>query len=70
MKAKHIPRIDIHDRIELKNSLPLRTPYVIYIDPCESLTLSGKNAESLDAILTLRFNVRNVFSFIEISNKL
>ena len=26
MKAKHIPRIDIHDRIELKNALPLRTP--------------------------------------------
>ena len=30
MKAKQIPRIDIHDRIELKNALPLRTPYVIY----------------------------------------
>ena len=24
MKAKHIPRIDIHDRMELKNALPLR----------------------------------------------
>ena len=30
MKAKQIPRIDIHDRMELKNALPLRTPYVIY----------------------------------------
>ena len=28
MKAKHIPRIDIHDRMELKNALPLRTPYL------------------------------------------
>ena len=34
MKAKAIPRIDIYDRVELKNALPLRTPYVIYIDPC------------------------------------
>ena len=36
MKAKHIPRIDLHDRYELKNALPLRTPYVIYIDPCDT----------------------------------
>ena len=31
--AKSIPRFDLHDRIELKNALPLRTPYVIHIDP-------------------------------------
>ena len=42
MKAKHIPRIDIHDRIELKNALPLRTPYVIYIDPCDSCNFRCK----------------------------
>ena len=36
MKAKQIPRIDIHDRMELKNALPLRTPYVIYIDPSDT----------------------------------
>ena len=36
MKARLIPRIDIHDRIELKNALPLRTPYVIHIDPCDT----------------------------------
>lgn len=42
MKAKHIPRIDIHDRIELKNSLPLRTPYVIYIDPCDTCNFRCK----------------------------
>lgn len=35
MKAKRIPRIDIHDRIELKNALPLRTPYVVHIDPSD-----------------------------------
>ncbi len=42
MTAKHIPRIDIHDRIELKNSLPLRTPYVIYIDPCDTCNFHCK----------------------------
>lgn len=42
MKVKQIPRIDIHDRIELKNALPLRTSYVIYIAP--KLEFESKNA--------------------------
>ena len=42
MKAREIPRIDIHDRIELKNALPLRTPYVIYIDPCDTCNFRCK----------------------------
>ena len=42
MKAKQIPRIDLHDRIELKNALPLRTPYVIYIDPCDTCNFRCK----------------------------
>lgn len=42
MKAKHIPRIDIHDRIALKNALPLRTPYVIHIDPCDTCNFHCK----------------------------
>ena len=42
MKAKQIPRIDIHDRYELKNALPLRTPYVIYIDPCDTCNFRCK----------------------------
>mgnify|MGYP004732939365 CR=1 FL=1 len=42
MKARHIPRIDIHDRLELKNALPLRTPYVIYIDPCDTCNFKCK----------------------------
>ncbi len=42
MKARHIPRIDLHDRIELKNALPLRTPYVIYIDPCDTCNFHCK----------------------------
>ena len=42
MNAKQIPRIDIHDRIELKNALPLRTPYVIYIDPSDTCNFRCK----------------------------
>ncbi len=42
MKAKQIPRIDIHDRMELKEALPLRTPYVIHIDPCDTCNFHCK----------------------------
>lgn len=42
MRARQIPRIDIYDRIELKNALPLRTPYVIYIDPCDTCNFQCK----------------------------
>ncbi len=42
MKARQIPRIDIHDRQELKEALPLRTPYVIYIDPCDTCNFHCK----------------------------
>ena len=42
MKARQIPRIDLYDRIELKNALPLRTPYVIYIDPCDTCNFRCK----------------------------
>ena len=42
MKARQIPRIDIRDRIELKNALPLRTPYVIYIDPSDTCNFRCK----------------------------
>ena len=42
MKARYIPRIDIHDRQELKNALPLCTPYVIHIDPCDTCNFRCK----------------------------
>ncbi len=42
MKAKLIPRIDIHDRYELKDALPLRTPYVIHIDPSDTCNFRCK----------------------------
>lgn len=37
-----MPRIDIHDRYELKEALPLRTPYVIHIDPCDTCNFRCK----------------------------
>ena len=51
MNAKSIPRIDLHDRIELKNALPLRTPYVIYIDPCDTCNFRCKFCPSGNAEL-------------------
>ena len=36
MKARRVPRIDIQDRDELRSALPLRTPFIIYIDPCDT----------------------------------
>lgn len=42
MNARYIPRIDLHDRLELKNALPMETPYVIHIDPCDTCNFSCK----------------------------
>ncbi len=42
MRAKNIPRIDIHDRYELKEALPMRTPYVIHIDPSDTCNFRCK----------------------------
>ncbi|MBR6114423.1 MAG: radical SAM protein [Oscillospiraceae bacterium] len=51
MKARRIPRIDIHDRIELKNALPLRTPFVVHIDPCDTCNFRCKFCPSGDTAL-------------------
>ena len=58
MKAKPIPRIDIHDRIELKNALPLRTPYVLHIDPCDTCNFHCKFCPSGNRELMSRTNGR------------
>lgn len=42
MKAKRIPRIDMFDRMELKKVLPLSTPYIVYIDPCDTCNFKCK----------------------------
>ncbi|MDD2958145.1 MAG: radical SAM/SPASM domain-containing protein [Lachnospiraceae bacterium] len=51
MSAKLKPRIDLHDREELKDALPLRTPYVVYIDPCDTCNFHCKFCPSGDGAL-------------------
>lgn len=42
MKAQIKPRIDLYQRDELREVIPLRTPYVIYIDPCDKCNFQCK----------------------------
>ena len=51
MRAKKMPRIDMHDRLELKEALPLRTPYVVYIDPCDTCNFHCKFCPTADHAL-------------------
>ena len=51
MKARIIPRIDLHDREELRRALPLRTPYVIHIDPCDVCNFHCRFCPSGDGAL-------------------
>lgn len=48
MKAQLKPRIDLHDRHELKDMIPLRTPYVIHIDPSDICNFHCKFCPSGD----------------------
>ncbi len=48
MRAKKIPRIDMYDRMELKEALPLRTPLVVYIDPCDTCNFRCKFCPTAD----------------------
>ncbi|MFV0529387.1 MAG: radical SAM/SPASM domain-containing protein [Lachnospiraceae bacterium] len=42
MKAVIKPRIDVYDRETLRAMIPLRTPHVIYIDPCDMCNFQCK----------------------------
>ncbi|MDR2386070.1 MAG: radical SAM protein [Deltaproteobacteria bacterium] len=42
MKAQLKPRLDLFDRLELRKVIPLVTPYVIYIDPCDQCNFQCK----------------------------
>lgn len=58
MKAQIKPRIDLYDPNELKDALPLRTPYVIYIDPCDTCNFHCKFCPSGDRSLLKSTNGR------------
>ena len=42
MRARRVPRIDIQDADELRAVLPVRTPFIIYIDPCDTCNFRCK----------------------------
>lgn len=60
MKAQIKPRIDLYDSIQLKDAIPLRTPYVVYIDPCDTCNFQCKfcptGDRSLMKAITGRFH--------------
>ncbi|MEG0379262.1 MAG: radical SAM protein, partial [Eubacterium sp.] len=51
MKAQIKPRIDLYDRNELKDAIPLKTPYVIYIYTCDTCNFHCKFCPSGDRSL-------------------
>lgn len=58
MQARYIPRIDLRDPLELKDELPLRTPYVIHIDPCDTCNFHCKFCPSGNLELMKKTNGR------------
>lgn len=58
MQARYIPRIDLRDPRELKEALPLRTPYVIHIDPCDICNFHCKFCPSGNLELMKKTNGR------------
>lgn len=58
MQARYIPRIDLRDLLELKEALPLRTPYVIHIDPCDTCNFHCKFCPSGNLELMKKTNGR------------
>lgn len=58
MQARYIPRIDLRDPLELKEALPLRTPYVIHIDPCDTCNFHCKFCPSGNLELMKKTNGR------------
>lgn len=59
MKAKKIPRIDIQDPVELKNAIPLTTPFVIHIDPSDTCNFRCKFCPSGNRELMKKIEGRN-----------
>ncbi len=59
MKAKIQPRIDLYDSNQLKDAIPLRTPYVIYIDPCDRCNFQCKFCPTGDRDLMKSVRGRN-----------
>ncbi|MDR2349342.1 MAG: radical SAM protein, partial [Deltaproteobacteria bacterium] len=59
MKAKIKPRLELLDRLELKEMIPLLVPYVIYIDPCDRCNFQCKFCPTGDRELMRKTRGRN-----------
>ncbi|MDR2354148.1 MAG: radical SAM protein [Deltaproteobacteria bacterium] len=59
MRAQIKPRLDLFDRLELKDAIPLVTPYVIYIDPCDKCNFQCKFCPTGDRELMKKIYGRN-----------
>jgi molybdenum cofactor biosynthesis enzyme MoaA len=59
MRAEIKPRLDLFDRHELKDVIPLLTPYVIYIDPSDKCNFQCKFCPTGDRELMKKTYGRN-----------
>jgi MoaA/NifB/PqqE/SkfB family radical SAM enzyme len=59
MKAQIKPRLDLFDRLELKEVIPLVTPYVVYVDPCDKCNFQCKFCPTGDRELMKKTYGRN-----------
>lgn len=58
MNAKIKPRIDLENRTKLETVIPLRTPFIINIDPCDTCNFQCKFCPTGDRKLMKRTNGR------------
>ncbi len=59
MKAKIKPRIDLENRTRLETVIPLRTPFIIFIDPCDKCNFQCKFCPTGDRKLMKATKGRN-----------
>ena len=59
MKAKIKPRIDLENRTKLETVIPLATPFIIFIDPCDRCNFSCKFCPTGDRELMKKIPGRN-----------
>jgi len=59
MKAKIKPRIDLENRTKLETVIPLRTPFIINIDPCDKCNFQCKFCPTGDRVLMKNTAGRN-----------
>ena len=59
MKAQIKPRIDLENRTRLEDVIPLRTPFVIFVDPADTCNFKCKFCPTVDKELMKNISGRN-----------